>query len=60
MLQGLVDGLSNSEVANRLHLSVNTIKTHVRNIFAKTGSRQRSDAVSWAILRGMQPGRPDA
>jgi len=39
-------GLSNPEIAARLHLGVTTVKTHVANLMAKTGS---SDRVQLAI-----------
>jgi LuxR family maltose regulon positive regulatory protein len=41
-LQGV---LSNPEIASELCLSVNTIKTHVRNIYRKLQASSRRDAV---------------
>ena len=41
-------GLSNPEIAGRLYLSNHTIKTHINRIFAKTGSRDRAAAISYA------------
>jgi DNA-binding NarL/FixJ family response regulator len=46
-------GLSNSEIAEQLYVSEATIKTHVNHIFTKTGSRDRSQAVSYAHRRGL-------
>jgi len=37
----VVDGLSNQEIADRLHLGVTTVKTHVANLMEKTGSANR-------------------
>lgn len=36
------DGLSNKEIADRMDLSENTIKVHLRNVFQKTGVRSRN------------------
>ena len=41
-------GLTNPEIAGRLYLSNHTIKTHINRIFAKTGSRDRAAAISYA------------
>ncbi|MFE7316511.1 response regulator [Streptomyces sp. NPDC057555] len=41
-------GLSNAEIGERLYLSRATIKTHINRIFAKTGVRDRAQAVRYA------------
>ena len=46
-------GLSNKEVAARLYLGEATVKTHVNRIFAKTGSRDRAQAVVYAHRHGL-------
>ena len=51
-------GLSNLEIARRLVLSNATIKTHVNHIFAKTGARDRAQAVHYAYQHGLTS-RPD-
>jgi len=44
----LASGLSNAEIAQRLYLSHATVKTHINRIFAKTGVRDRAQAVRYA------------
>ncbi len=56
---GLVGrGLSNSEIATHLHLSVPTVKTHQGHVLAKTQARDRVQAVVLAYETGLVvPGR---
>ena len=49
----LAAGLSNSEIAQRLYLSHATVKTHINRIFAKTGARDRAQAVRYAYQHGL-------
>jgi DNA-binding NarL/FixJ family response regulator len=49
----LASGLSNAEIAGRLFLSNATVKTHINRIFAKTGARDRAQAVRYAYRHGM-------
>jgi DNA-binding NarL/FixJ family response regulator len=48
-------GLTNTEIAARLHLSLSTVKTHVSNVLDKTGSRDRVAAALLAIRAGVVP-----
>jgi DNA-binding NarL/FixJ family response regulator len=53
---GLVGaGLNNTEIAERLHLSMSSVKTHVSNVLAKTRSRDRVQAAILAIRAGLTP-----
>jgi DNA-binding NarL/FixJ family response regulator len=49
----LASGLSNAEIAQRLFLSNATVKTHINRIFAKTGVRDRAQAVRYAYQHGL-------
>jgi DNA-binding NarL/FixJ family response regulator len=47
------EGLSNQEIGTQLFLSQATVKTHINRIFAKTGVRDRAQAVRYAISNGL-------
>ena len=44
-------GLSNKEIAARLHLSVRTVESHVRHALTKTGLVNRTQLATWAQER---------
>jgi len=48
VLKLIAAGLSNAEIAQQLVVSNATVKTHVNRIFAKTGARDRAQAVRYA------------
>jgi DNA-binding NarL/FixJ family response regulator len=52
VLRLIAAGQSNREIARALFVSEATVKTHVNRIFAKTGSRDRAHAVSYAYTHG--------
>ncbi|GAA1382765.1 response regulator transcription factor [Pseudonocardia kongjuensis] len=52
VLRLVARGLSNAEIAADLHLGVETVKTHVAAVLAKTGSRDRTQAVVAAYESG--------
>lgn len=43
----IADGAQNQEIADCLHISVNTVKTHVYSIFRKTDCRNRVELIKW-------------
>ena len=49
----IADGLSNQEIARELHVSTATVKTHINNLFAKTGLKDRAQAVRYAYGKGL-------
>jgi LuxR family maltose regulon positive regulatory protein len=53
VLRLIADGLTNQEVANRLYLSLHTVKAHARNIYGKLGVGSRTQAVARARALGI-------
>lgn len=51
ILDLLAEGLSGAEIANRLVLSPETVRTHVRNAMTKLGASTRSQAVALSVRR---------
>jgi DNA-binding CsgD family transcriptional regulator len=49
VLQGLADGLSRPEVAERLFLSPDTVRSHTGRIYRKIGAKTSAEAVAIAI-----------
>ena len=48
VLQLMANGLSNQEIADNLYVSVNTVKTHITNLFFKLEVTRRTQAVEKA------------
>lgn len=48
-------GLSNQEIADRLQLTTNTLKSHIRQAYRKIGVTSRAQAVGWALQHGFAP-----
>lgn len=55
ILELIAAGLSNREIAEREHVSENTVKTHSSRIFAKLGARRRTQAVQLGKALGLIP-----
>lgn len=55
VLAEIAAGHSTKEIAARLHVSPNTVKTHIANLFAKLGARRRTDALRRARELGLVP-----
>ena len=55
ILQLIAEGLSNREIAGRLFVSENTVKTHSSRIFSKLAAKRRTHAVQLAKEAGILP-----
>ena len=53
VLQLISDGLVNREIGQRLFLSEETVKSHVRHLLAKLQARSRAHAVAVGFRRGL-------
>ena len=53
VLQLISDGLVNREIGQRLYLSEETVKSHVRHLLAKLQARSRAHAVAVGFRRGL-------
>jgi two-component system, NarL family, response regulator len=53
ILEMIVGGKANKEIAFDLHVTENTVKTHVKNIFDKLAVSDRTSAATQAIKRGL-------
>jgi DNA-binding CsgD family transcriptional regulator len=55
VLQLIAEGLSNQQIAERLFVSLNTIKTHTSNLFLKMEVERRTQAIEMAKRLGLIP-----
>jgi LuxR family maltose regulon positive regulatory protein len=53
VFQGIAEGLTNREIAERLYLSLSTVKVHTRNIFGKLGVNNRTQAAARSRILGV-------
>ncbi len=53
VLRLVAQGLNNQAIAQTLHISLNTVKTHLKHIFAKLGVSDRTQAAVWAWRHGL-------
>ncbi|WP_432037558.1 response regulator [Streptomyces cucumeris] len=49
----VAEGFSNAEIARGLHVAPATVKTHINNLFSKSGVRDRAQAVRYAYRHGI-------
>ena len=54
VLQCMVDGLGRPEIAVRLGLSANTVRTHTQNLIAKLGAHSTLESVALALRHGLR------
>ena len=53
ILQSIDTGLSNREIADKLYISVSTVKTHINNLYGKLGASSRTQALAIARKLGL-------
>jgi DNA-binding NarL/FixJ family response regulator len=53
VLRLIAQGLSNAQIAEQLFVNQSTVKTHINHLFAKTGVRDRAQAVTYAFQHGL-------
>lgn len=56
VLVTVAKGRTNAEIANELHISLSTVKTHVASLMAKLGARNRVEVAVWAFETRRVPG----
>lgn len=49
----IAEGMTNQEIARAMQVSTATVKTHINNLFAKTGLKDRAQAVRYAYGQGL-------
>ena len=52
VLVAVARGLTNAEIADELHISLSTVKTHLASLMAKLGARNRVEIAMWAYETG--------
>jgi DNA-binding CsgD family transcriptional regulator len=55
ILELIAQGMSNREIAEKLFVSENTVKTHSSRVFGKLGAKRRTQAVQLGKLYGLLP-----
>lgn len=55
ILSLVIAGDTNNEIAAKLHISIHTVKTHMRNILSKLHQERRYEAASLALREGLIP-----
>ena len=49
----IAEGLTNQEIADRVFISINSVKTYVRSAYRKIGVNSRSQAAVWVLQNGL-------
>lgn len=57
-LNAVATGMTNSEIARHLHISLSTTKGYLESLMKKTSSRNRVELVIWAYQSGLRPVLP--
>ncbi|GAA1093074.1 response regulator [Nocardiopsis composta] len=57
-VRAVAEGLTNIEVAERLFVSLSTVKTHLASVQAKLGARNRVEIAAWAYRSGLMDEQP--
>jgi two-component system, NarL family, response regulator LiaR len=50
----IAQGLSNIQIAERLYVSINTVKAYIRSAYRKIGVERRTQAVLWGLEHGLR------
>jgi DNA-binding CsgD family transcriptional regulator/tetratricopeptide (TPR) repeat protein len=53
VLRGMVEGLTNAEIADRLVLSADTVKWYVKQLYGKLGAHSRQEAIAQAVASSL-------
>ncbi len=53
VLELILKGLANKEIAKELHIEVTTVKVHLKNAFQKLGVSTRSQAIAYLLIKGL-------
>jgi DNA-binding CsgD family transcriptional regulator len=53
ILRWIIEGLSSHEIANKLHLSTHTIRTHRKNLMEKSNAKNAAELIKYAIQSGV-------
>lgn len=59
ILEMVATGASNKEIAQKLHISANTVKVHLSNVYSKLDVSSRTEATMWAVREGLVQPFPD-
>jgi two-component system, NarL family, response regulator LiaR len=51
----IAQGYDNDQIAERLYISVNTVKSRIRNLYRRMGFQNRVEAAVWAVKHGFEP-----